>query len=464
MNAQDFQRLVSKGEGKQIEFKLGSVAPVVVAKAICAFLNGRGGRLLLGVGDNREIVGVRDAEAHAERLEKELPKLISPTALWTIEQVQVNDKDVLVVDVPEGQDQPYVAEGGIYSRHGTRNVAATRDEISTLIQRRAESSQRWERQIALGVDRTDLRDNLIAETIEKAIKAQRWQGSGEDLDGFLNSLGLLVHREVTNAGFLLYGKNPTRVLPQARVRLLVLPKGKTGSVYSVDRLFEGSLLETAKQIPEALAVYTGGVESRFSENWERSDRPIYPADALREGVMNALMHRDYTLSGTTNITILSGSLEISNPGGLPNDLKPADLKKDHPSLPRNPDIAHICYLHGLIEKVGRGTQRIVEVCRAARARDPKWQSTRLATTLIFFAPGVTPQRVEELNERQQRILLEVRKGGQIYAGDVTRLVGRGVSDRTVRSDLEELVHLGLLIRRGRGRSTLYAPGKDLVHG
>jgi ATP-dependent DNA helicase RecG len=345
-----------------------------------------------------------------------------------------------------------------------RNVPATRDEISTLIERRAESSQRWERQIAPGVDRSDLRDELVAETIEKAIQAQRWQGSNRDLDGFLNSLGLLVHREVTNAGLLLYGKNPTRVLPQARVRLLVLPRGKTGSIYSVDRLFEGCLLETAKQIPDALAAYTGGVESRFSEEWARSDRVIYPPDALKEGVMNALVHRDYSLAGSITISILAGSLQISNPGGLPRDLKPADLKRDHLSLPRNPDVAHVCFLQGLIEKVGRGTQRIVEVCRLARIRDPRWQTNRLVTTLAFFSPGIAPAKIEEMNDRQQRIIREVRKAGRIHARDLTRLIARDVSDRTVRTDLEELVRLGLLIRRGRGRSTSYTPGWDLEHG
>src|SRR5205807_615387 len=168
-------------------------------------------------------------------------------------------------------------------------------------------------------------------------------------------------------------------------------------------------------------------------------------------------------TGSTTISILSGTLEISNPGGLPHNLKPADLKKDHLSLPRNPDIAHVCFLHGLIDKVGRGTQRIVEVCRAARVRDPKWQSTHLATNLTFFSPGVSAEKIEELNERQRRILLEVRKVGRIYARDLTTLVGRRVTDRTVRSDLEELVRLGRLVRRGRGRSTLYTLGSDVHH-
>jgi len=114
------------------------------------------------------------------------------------------------------------------------------------------------------------------------------------------------------------------------------------------------------RIPSVLAAYVGGIASDFRSNkWQREDHPIYPMSALREGVLNALVHRDYNLTGSTLISIAPDSLQISNPGGLPPGLTTADLKRDHPSLPRNPDIAHILFLHGLIEKVGRGTQHII---------------------------------------------------------------------------------------------------------
>ena len=290
--------------------------------------------------------------------------------------------------------------------------------------RRTQYSTRWERQIALGADRSDLRDDLIAETIRLAILAQRWQGASNDLDGFLNSLGLLEQQEVTNAAYLLYGRNPSRLLPQARVRLVVLPQGKTANAYQSDRLFDGCLLETAKQLPEALAVFAGGVESHFSDSWQRSDHALWPADALREGIMNALVHRDYSLSGSTTISIQAKSLEISNPGGLPYELKPADLKRAHLSLPRNPDIAHICFLYGLIEKIGRGTQRIVESCRAAKVREPKWQSYPFATTLTLFSSSASEK--VELNDRQRLILEESGRTVQIRASELsTSTWGKG---------------------------------------
>lgn len=175
----------------------------------------------------------------------------------------------------------------------------------------------WERQIVVGAEREDLDDKLIKETATMAVKAERWQGSSEDIEGFLHALGLSAHGGVTNAALLLFGKQPSRLLPQARVRLLVMPEGKIGNRYSVDKTFDACLLRIAEQIPDALASHTGGVLSRFSqENWQREDHPLYPMIALREGVMNALVHRDYSLSGSVSISIYPDSLQITNPGSL----------------------------------------------------------------------------------------------------------------------------------------------------
>jgi len=456
MNTTDIQKLARQGESEKLEFKLGSVAPSSVARVICSFLNTGGGRIVVGVDDQGEFVGVKDAPDTASRIEMEVRKLISPTALWDMQVVGVgDDREIVIFEVPDGPDKPYVVEGAIYTRKGEKTVPATRDQITDLIQSRTRESERWERQVALGAARDDLRDDLVTETLKRATDAQRWHGSVTDLDAFLLSLGLLINGSITNAALILFGKEPTRFLPQARVRLLVSPEGKTGDVYTVDRTFDSCLLENSRTIPEALATYTAGVESRFDDDWQRTERVLYPTSAIREGVMNALVHRDYSLNGSIMMVVRPNSFEISNPGSLPSELKPADLKKDHLSLPRNPDIAHVCFLYGLIEKVGRGTQRIVEVCRQARLKDPRWQSTRSSTTLTLFSRSAALSISSQLGERQELILKTVREHGTMKTPELVKVLGVAISDRTIRADLEQLVGLGLLIRRGRGRSTSY---------
>ena len=456
MNLKELQSLLAKGETPNVEFSV-SVDADSVAKTICAFLNSTGGgRLFLGVDDGGQIVGIPNAIAVAAALPSDLASRISPRSVWTIDQISTGDQDVIVVEVPTGQDKPYVVRGAIYLRRKTQTVAANRNEITALIRRRTEASYRWERQPALGADRLDLDDELVRQTMQRARESQRWSGTENDVDRFLNDLGLSQDGKITNACFLLYGKIPTRLLPQARVRVLVLPGGKTADRYSVDRVFESCLLRTAKELPEGLNLYIGGVESRFpADNWVRSDKSLYPASALREGVMNALIHRDYASDAAITISIDPMSLKISNPGSLPDELKLSDLKKDHPSVPRNPDIAHVCFLHGLIEKVGRGTQRIVMDCKEAKLPAPKWHTTPFETTLTLFTPGEgSSGSAETLNERQKRILSVLQERGQLTSTEIAAAIGAGVTERTIRTDLQTLHDRGILTRKGKGRATV----------
>lgn len=459
MNSITIKKLIAEGENEHVEFKGGLTPPEMIANVVCAFLNTSGGRILIGIGDKGRITGVTDAGSLENQINNQLPELISPPAMWTVERISVDNRNVIVVDVPEGSDKPYLVKGAIYFRRADRTIHATRNEISALIQKRAESSQRWERQIAMGADLEDLETGLIRGTAVLAMEVKRWQGSPNDTEGFLHSHGLLLNGGVTNACLLLFGNKPSRLIPQARVRLLVMPEGKTGDTISVDRTFDMNLIRTIEEIESAFSAYVGGVSSTFSEtSWQRTDRSLYPMSALREGVLNSVVHRDYSLNGTIIISITPDSLQIANPGGLPSGMTTADLKRDHLSMPRNPDIAHIFYLRGMIDKIGRGTQRILDDCRKAHLRDPKWQASTLETKLIFYS-SATSSQPDQLNERQDKILNLLAEKKQLRAGDITKLVGGKITERTIRNDLQALVDGGWIVRKGRGRSTSYIEGK-----
>lgn len=459
MKTAEFLNLVKAGEGDQTEFKRGSVSSDVVAKIVCAFLNHLGGRVILGVGDDGALLGVQGAAVIIDQLKRSLQALITPSALWTLEGMNVDGKDFVIIEVPEGMDKPYVAAGAIYySRKGERVVPATRDEISTLIRKRADASQRWERQLVVGAGLHDLDSELIAETAQMSIEAERWQGDPADRTAFLHSFGLYENGGITNAALVLFGVNPARWLPQARVRLMVMHHDKAGDRHAADRMFDANLLQLARKLPEALSLYVGGVETSFNKsNWRRNERMLYPGTALREGILNALVHRDYARTGSVLISIKPSGITITNPGGLPDALKPSDLKRNHSSVPRNPDIAHLCYLRKLIEKIGRGTQRIVEDCRKAKIKDPKWESSSFETSLFFFTKNraMSSGEIEDLNDRQHRILKTLKAKGSLKALNIAEFLGGGVTDRTIRNDLLALIDSGWIMRRGQGPSTMY---------
>jgi ATP-dependent DNA helicase RecG len=458
MSSNELAKMLTQGEGPHLEFKSGTGAVEIAARSVVAFLNQKGGRIVFGVDDAGRPVGLPEAGAFAQELHDQLVGLVQPTAPWAIDFGVVDGKELVTVDVPEGADKPYLSGGTIYLRRKDSTDRATRDEISDLIQQRVSASARWERQTALGATLADLDDGLVQRTLSAAVRAGHWQGDAEDTAAFLDRLGLVSGADVTNAALVVYGKSPTRLLPQVRVRLLVSSGGKTGQRYERDELFESGLLKMAEDISAALAGLVGGSSSEFKPgSWVRIDKPLYPTHALREGVMNALVHRDYASNGAILIQVNPDSIQISNPGGLPDNMSVKDLRSSHLSLPRNPDIAHVCFMHGLIEKLGRGTQMIVQECRSAHLKAPKWTSSPVQTSLTLYgaSASVSHEKAADLSERQQLIMRLLGDVASMKAADLAAALGDAVTERTVRNDLLALAALGLIVRVGQSKNTTY---------
>jgi ATP-dependent DNA helicase RecG len=459
MTTNEVYNLFATRDDSKLEWKPDVPEDAEVAQLVCGFLNSKGGRIIIGAGRLR-VDGVRDAEYKALKLKASLLNAITPHALWTVDVHNVDKGKILVIEVPEGQDKPYVANGGIYQRVHNTTAAATRSQICDLIQNRAFASQRWERQLVVGAEMTDLDNDLIVETTKSALKLGYLKISPEDTDPyhyFLESHGLIYNGGVTNAALVLFGKNPTKFLPQARVRVLVLPEGKTSDVFKMDKIFDSCLLHSIRQVEEVVHLH-GGLKSKFTPgNWAREDSLRYPPLALREGVLNALLHRDYDLPGEITIFITPDTVNIANPGGLPLNMTPADLKRTHLSIPRNPDMMHVCFMRGMIEKIGRGTQKIIENCHKAGLREPRWHSNKLQTSLMFFSSPLpdNKSRQLDLNERQNYVLVQIKKAGQLAIKDIDLRAPQEVTARTLRNDLQALASLGLVAQRGRGRNTIY---------
>src|SRR5262249_2879536 len=149
---------------------------------------------------------------------------------------------------------------------------------------------------------------------------------------------------------------------------------------------------------------------------------------LREALVNALCHRDYSLAGgAVSVVIYDDRLEISSTGSLPFGLTMADLKRKHPSRPRNPLLANVFYLRGLIERWGRGTQKIVSLGVEAGRPEPEFEES-VGELIVRFLPReyTPPHRVShDLTERQRRILHYLRDGEKHRLGQI--MVGIGVN-------------------------------------
>lgn len=386
------KEMLLEGEGERLEFK-ESVRKEEIARAICSFLNGKGGRILVGVADDKTPIHIQNAAKQVDDLKIYLLNVLLPEAPVTISVEPYLGNDLILLKVSGGSKQPYLFDGNIYYRKGDSTVKATPQQISELLHGRQKSELHWERQPALGVDLEDLDKKLIQQTITESRDNYRSKFEGNDVLDFLSNYGLYQNGSFTNACVVLFAKKPIRFLPQIRVRLTEYGEGKTDKALLRDEVFEGNLFE----IHDKLERYIGnlGIRSVFDKNqWKRIDFR-FPEKALQEGVINALMHRDYSSpSSGVAISIYPESFVISNSGHLPDDLKATDLKKNHRSHPVNPDIAHVVFLRGLIDKLGKGTIKVVEDCRKEGLKDPVWKDSIDGVTLTFNGPKALAAKKE----------------------------------------------------------------------
>jgi ATP-dependent DNA helicase RecG len=173
---------------------------------------------------------------------------------------------------------------------------------------------------------------------------------------------------------------------------------KAGEEFSDMKSLEGPLNRIFEEAYSFVVRNTPSV-SHFREGQpQREDHPLYPEAAVREGLINALAHRDYTSpSGGVAIHIYPRRLEIWNSGTLPEGITNESLRKGQISVLRNPDIAHVLYLRGFMEKAGRGSVLIIDACRRQGLPEPNWNSNQSrGVTLTFFAVQVTTQVTPEV--------------------------------------------------------------------
>lgn len=414
--------LLKEGESEQLEFR-EVVRKDDVAKVLCSFLNGKGGRILIGISDKGKVTGISNVEKHVEELKLFLVSAIIPEAPINIALDHVENKDIITVKVYGGSKQPYLFGGSIYYRKGSSTVKATSQQISELIHGREKAEQHWERKPAIGVDFDDLDSKLILSTIKESLENHRGNYTRNDVLEFLTHYGLFQNGSFTHACVVLFAKNPARYIPQIRVRLTEYAEGKTDRSLLRDEVLEDNLFT----IQDKLERYINnlGVRSIFEEKqWKRVDFK-FPVKALQEGVINALMHRDYSSpSSGVSISVYPDSFVISNSGHLPDDLKVSELKKSHRSHPVNPDIAHIVFLRGLIDKLGRGTVKLVEECRKEGLKDPIWKDTNDGVTLTFQGPRALPKKGRENNGESDGVNDGVNEV-------VNRLINDGVNDGVI---------------------------------
>ena len=351
---------------------------------------------------------------------------------------------------PRSFEKPYVYGDQIFIRQERETIIASGSDITELVSQRFAAGERWERSPALGVELADLDQDEILRFARRAEEGRRFKFTdpGNPLK-LLEDLSLASDGMILNSAVVLFAKDPGRRYPQTRVRVARF-RGPGLTEMADNRVLEGHLFTLHKQIDRFLDSHIP-IRSSLDRGAVRGDAPAYPSGAVREGLLNALAHRDYaSWSGGMTVAIYPDRLEIWNSGTLPDGIDVEHLKGLGRSRPQNPDIAHALFLAGLIERWGIGTRRVVSECLAAGLPEPEWKQEAGGISLTL---RIRKSVEVELNPRQVALLGRLAPDEAIRSSEYATVAA--VSPRQARNDLSKLTEAGYLRQEGKGPATVY---------
>jgi ATP-dependent DNA helicase RecG len=450
MDKKELNIILKEGEGYKIEFKEGISG---IEKELVAFTNASGGRILLGVTDEGKIKGIN--------ITNELKFKIQDMANNCKPRIKISVKSfntVLVINVREGDDKPYECSSGFYKRIGPNSQKMTRDEL--LIFFKSEGKIRFDELI-------ETKFNYPKEFDKK--RFQRFlQLAGisriDDTEKLITSLGVAEKQEgkvyFNNAGILFFAREPQRFIPWS-VYTVALFKDDAG-VDIIDRKeIEGSLFEIVEDVMKFVRLYAK-VAYRFTGKPQRENIYEYPFDAIREAVINSVMHKYYFERGHNNILrFLPDRIRIENYWQ-----KPSHFVLGKTVFRRNHIIADLFSKIHFGEKMGTGFDRIREICKKESSPFPGvefnenyfYVTFRQSEEYLEIAKKekLKVTGLSSLNQRQLKALDYLREKGKITNKEYVEI--NNISRETAKRDLSDLTEKGLLKIIGKGRGSHYVIG------
>lgn len=406
MTRTELLELIANGENSGVEFKRDDIRSEQFAKEVVSFLNLQGGRVLLGVEDDGSITGCQREDCQEWVLNIFRDKIF-PQTIPFYEEVQVDDhRRVAVVTVGAGISKPYMLKHNqreeIYIRMGDRSELASREQQLRLF----ESGGLLHVEVlpVAGTSFSTLDRHRLHFYLAEILKDPDVPHTDEGWVNRLLGLGLMAKDSLGNkvcsiAGLLCFGADPRRFLPQSGIRLMVF--SGTDKVYKADfdEILRGPLVARwrldpygskeldqpglIEKLAEKLRPYLSHEGGEVDTQMRRESTWDYPWDAIREGVINALVHRDWTRSVDIEIVCYSDRIEIISPGKLQNSMTIEKMIAGQRS-PRNPLIADILRDHGYVDARGMGVRtKIIPLMKAQNGTIPEFEATEdfLALTL-----------------------------------------------------------------------------------
>jgi predicted HTH transcriptional regulator len=439
----DLTALLSRHEGKTLEFKRDLSSPEGVLKAIVAFANTSGGVVVIGIEDGtRKVRGVADILGDEERLANLIADSISPRLIPSMEVLPWRKTHALAVEICPSPNRPHYLnrsgpEEGVFVRVGSTNRRADSFLIAEMRRYNQVSSFDEQPMPALNSEAIDFR---VASEYFKPIRKLTPNG--------LQSLKLTASYQgrtvPTIGGVLLFGATRLTHFPDAWIQ--------AGRFAGRDRRRILDSAEVRSYLPAAAEETIAFLRKHMTReavigSVKRSDLWTYPVVAVREAIVNAIVHADYSQPGAPiRVALFDDRLEIDNPGLLPFGLTIEEIQKGISKL-RNRVIGRVFQQLGLIEHWGSGIQRMTAACRDRGLDDPRFEEigTHFRVTLSAIR-----RRAPALDKRDQTILkaLAASSEGGLSTSQISKRIR--LSPRAARTRLASLVARGLVAEIGSG--------------
>ena len=372
MDETQLHELLRAGEGAKIEFKRDGVRAEQVAKEIVAFANMNGGRILLGVEDDGTVTGIERPNLQEWLMDAVVGAHVFPALVPDYEEVATAEGTVAVVSVHIGTAKPYAVQRGarqdFYLRYGNTCRHASREQMLRLFESGGMVAVE-----SLPIHGSGL-DELDGRRLEEYFRGKLGEESAFDWPQALLHRDLLTTPNgggepvCTFAAYALFALTPRRRLPQAGLRLMVFPGTDMDYNASMDEVLDLPVVGLGVQRPgkfieqtlsdRALSYLQAHISEERLTGMTRHRHWDYPPDAIREVLVNAFAHRDWTRQSDVRLVVYKDRLEVASPGALPNGMTVAKMKAGQQS-PRNANMVRILRDYGLMDDRGMGIRRKV---------------------------------------------------------------------------------------------------------
>lgn len=430
------ESLITQEESKTLEFKENTKSLEAIVKTVISMVNTAGGYIVIGVSDkDKKVVGVANPLLEEEKLANVIADSITPLIIPDIQILSFRKKELLIIQVPHMAGPYYLKsvgmEKGTYVRLGSTKRVADRETIISL--QMLSKNILFDELPCLGTTEKDLNDNIISTWLEPKF-------TGFSKKNY-ESLGILTKQSnrllPTNGSILLFGSNRFQWFPDTTIMCVCFASTTHEDI--IDRQEIRSPLILAHEEVLNFIKRNTRLAGKINEG-AREDIPQYPPKAIREALINAIVHADYSIQGSNiQVSIFSDRIEITNPGALTYG-QTMEMALAGVSRMRNRMIGRVFREIDLIERLGTGLKRILNVYERLKAKTPIFQEMDTHFRVTLYSSDIS----DILEPWEETLLLELKAKEQLTPMAIAELWG--VTTRTARTRLNKLVELGRIVR------------------